>query len=132
MSAAFRAYLRRLVRKGRLEVETADGVVETFGDGEGPLLGVKLLDRAAEGRLILNPALTLGELYTDGRLVVTKGGLYDVLDLGARNLPELKGLPWVEAVDGIRTGVSQPAPAQQPAARQAQCRAPLRSRRAPL
>ena len=43
MSAAFRAYLRRLVRKGRLEVETADGVVETFGDGEGPLLGVKLL-----------------------------------------------------------------------------------------
>jgi cyclopropane-fatty-acyl-phospholipid synthase len=103
MSAAFRAYLRRLVRKGRLEVETADGVVETFGDGEGPLLGVKLLDRAAEGRLILNPALTLGELYTDGRLVVTKGGLYDVLELGARNLRELKGLPWVEAVDGIRT-----------------------------
>ena len=35
MSAAFKAFLRRLVRKGRLEVETADGGVETFGDGVG-------------------------------------------------------------------------------------------------
>ena len=82
MSAAFRAFLRRLVRKGRLEVETADGVIETFGDGEGPLLGVKLVDRAAERRLMLNPALSLGELYMDGRLIVTKGGLYDLLEIG--------------------------------------------------
>jgi cyclopropane-fatty-acyl-phospholipid synthase len=73
MSAAFQAFLRRLVRRGRLEVETADGVVEMHGDGDGPLLGAKLLDIAAEGRLMLNPALALGELYMDGRMVVTKG-----------------------------------------------------------
>jgi cyclopropane-fatty-acyl-phospholipid synthase len=102
MSAAFTAYLRRLVRKGRLEVEDPDGAVETFGDGEGPLLGVKILDRAAEKRLILNPALALGELYMDGRLVVTKGDLYELLDLGARNLAELEGVPWVKVLDKAR------------------------------
>ena len=29
---------------------------------------------------MLDPALALGELYMDGRIVVTKGGLYDLLD----------------------------------------------------
>ena len=51
---------------------------------------------------MLNPALTLGELYMDGRVVVTKGGLYDVLELGARNLAELEGQPWVKALDKAR------------------------------
>ena len=102
MSAAFRAYLRRLVRKGSLEVETADGVIETFGNGEGPLLGVKLIDRAAERWLMINPALSLGELYVDGRLIVTKGGLYDLLDLGARSIAKLQGAPWVKALDKAR------------------------------
>jgi cyclopropane-fatty-acyl-phospholipid synthase len=102
MSAAFTAYLRRLVRKGSLEVETADGVIETFGNGEGPPLGVKILDHAAEKRLILNPELALGELYMDGRLVVTKGDLYEVLALGARNLADLEGVPWVKALNTAR------------------------------
>ena len=57
MNAVFKAYLHRLVRKGRLEVETADGTVETFGDGTGPVLGVKLLDHAAEWKLMLNPGV---------------------------------------------------------------------------
>ena len=102
MSAPFRTYLRRLIRRGRLEVETADGVTETFGDGVGPRLAVKVLDRAAEWRLMFNPALSLGELYMDGRLVVTSGGLYDLLELGARNLAEIEGLPWVKALNKIR------------------------------
>jgi cyclopropane-fatty-acyl-phospholipid synthase len=98
MGSVFRAFLRRLVRTGRLEVETADGARETFGDGEGPLLGVKLIDRGAEWRLIANPALSLGELYMDGRLVVTRGDLYGLLELGARNLKDMHGLPWVQAL----------------------------------
>src|SRR5271163_1292852 len=102
MSSDFRAYLRRLVRKGRLEVETADGVTETFGDGEGPLLGVKLVDRGAEWRLMINPALSLGELYMDGRLVVTRGDVYNLLELGARNLLDLRGVPWVRALHEAR------------------------------
>src|ERR1700689_1921673 len=98
MNAAFRAFLRRAGRRGRLEGATADGIAETFGDGVGPPLGVKLLDGAAERRLMLNPELALGELYMDGRLVLTKGDLYDLLELGGRNLPELAGGPGSKAV----------------------------------
>jgi cyclopropane-fatty-acyl-phospholipid synthase len=83
-------------------VETADGVKQTFGDGVGPPVGVKLLDRAAEWRLMLNPALSLGELYMEGRIVVTRGGLYDLLELGARNLAEIEDLPWAKALNRIR------------------------------
>jgi cyclopropane-fatty-acyl-phospholipid synthase len=102
MSAAFRAFVRKLVRKGRLEVETSDGVVESFGDGSGPPVGLKLMDTAAERRLMLNPALTLGELYMDGRAVVTKGGLYDLLELGARSLHEIESQPWARALAKAR------------------------------
>ena len=132
MSSDFRAYLRRLVRKGRLEVVCADGVTETFGDGQGPLLGVKVADRRAEWRLMVNPALSLGELYMDGRLVVTRGDLYSLLDLGARNLAEMRGLPWVQGAARDSRRLSRPAPAQRPAARAAQHRQSLRPRRAPL
>jgi cyclopropane-fatty-acyl-phospholipid synthase len=102
MSAAFKAFLRKLMKTGSLEVETADGVKETYGDGSGPPLAVKILDSGAERRLMLNPALALGELYMDGRVVVTKGGLYDLLGLGARNLAELEGQPWARALRKAR------------------------------
>ena len=102
MSASFASLLRKLVRTGDLEVETADGAKQVYGDGSGPRLGVRLADRAAEWELLLNPTLTLGELYMDGRLTVTEGDLYDVLELGAKNLLELRGLPWVTAMEKIR------------------------------
>jgi cyclopropane-fatty-acyl-phospholipid synthase len=105
MSAAFRAFMRKLVRTGRLEVVTADGIAEIFGNGAGPPLGVKILDGGAERRLMLNPALALGELYMDGRVVLTKGGLYDLLALGARNLAALDGQPWAKALAKARIAI---------------------------
>jgi cyclopropane-fatty-acyl-phospholipid synthase len=105
MSAAFRAFMRKLVRTGRLEVVAADGIAETFGNGAGPPIGVKILDGAAERRLMLNPALALGELYMDGRVVLTKGGLYDLLALGARNLAALDGQPWAKALAKARIAI---------------------------
>ena len=102
MAISFAAMLGTLVRIGNLEVETADGATHLLGDGSGPRLGVRLEDRAAERELVMNPALTLGELFMDGRLIVTHGSLYELLELGARNLSELKGLPWVQALEKIR------------------------------
>ena len=81
---------------------------------------------------MVNPALSLGELYMDGRLVVTRGDLYSLLELGARNLAEMRGLPWVQALHRDSRRLSRPAPAQRPAAREAQHRQSLRPRRAPL
>jgi cyclopropane-fatty-acyl-phospholipid synthase len=102
MAISFATMLGTLVRKGNLEVETADGTTHVLGDGFGPRLAVRLADRAVERELLMNPALTLGELYMDGRLIVTGGSLYELLELGAKNLSELKGLPWVKALEKIR------------------------------
>src|SRR5208282_606921 len=102
MPVSFAALLGRLVRRGGLELEIANGAKHRFGDGSGPRLGVRLADRRAERQLLINPALHLGELYMDGRLTVTKGALYDVLELGARNLAELEDLPWVRALGSVR------------------------------
>jgi cyclopropane-fatty-acyl-phospholipid synthase len=102
MPISFTAWLGKLVRTGNLEVETADGATHTFGDGSGQRLGVRLVDRAAELELLMDPALALGELYMEGRLIVTRGSLCDILEVGARNLSELEALPWVKALDKAR------------------------------
>src|SRR5579863_10420174 len=102
MGTLFRTFLSTLIRLGHLEVETADGVVQVFGDRTGPKLGVKLNDRAAERELTFDPSLALGELYMDGRLVVTKGDLYDVLALGSRNIAEFGGPRWLKLLEDAR------------------------------
>ena len=51
---------------------------------------------------MLNPALSLGELYMDGRIIVTKGDLYGLLELGARDLAELEGQFWGKALNKAR------------------------------
>src|SRR5689334_12117748 len=100
--SAFRIFLRKLMKAGDLEVETADGVKETYGDGSGPPLQVRILDRAAERRLMSNPSLALGELFMDGRVVIVRGGLYDLLEMGARNLAAMEGEPWAKALRRAR------------------------------
>ena len=102
MAIPFATLMGKLVRTGNLEVETANGETHTLGDGSGPRLGVRLADRAAERQLLLNPALRLGELYMDGRLILTRGSLYELLELGTRNLAALEELPWVKALERAR------------------------------
>ncbi|MGO9423662.1 class I SAM-dependent methyltransferase [Roseiarcus sp.] len=102
MAKTFATLLGKLVLTGNLEVETADGVRHTFGDGTGPKLGARLTDRAAERELLIDPSFYLGELYMEGRFVVTEGSLYDILELGAKNLAKLEVLPWVKAIERAR------------------------------
>ena len=63
MALNFATFLRKLVRRGNVEVQTADGVTHVLGDGSGPPLGIKLTDKAAELELVFNPALKFGELF---------------------------------------------------------------------
>jgi cyclopropane-fatty-acyl-phospholipid synthase len=102
MGTLFRTFLSTLIRLGHLEVETFDGVVQVFGDRTGPKLAVKLTDRAAERELIFDPTLAMGELYMDSRLLVTKGDLYEVLALGARNVAEFGGPRWLKLLEDAR------------------------------
>ena len=102
MGSLFRTFLHSLIRHGHLEVETSDGVVQIFGDRTGPKLGVKIVDRAAELELAFDPTLALGELYMDGRLIVTKGDLYDVMALGEQNIVAFGGPRWLKLLEDLR------------------------------
>lgn len=86
MPLVLKAFLTKIVHKGTLKVETASGSRFTVGDGTGKPLAVRFMDRGAAGRLVLNPALAFGELFVDGRLIVTQGSIYDVLALASSNL----------------------------------------------
>ena len=102
MGSLFRTFLNSLIRHGHLEVETSDGVVQIFGDRTGPKLGVKIVDRAAELELAFDPTLALGELYMDGRLIVTKGDLYEVMALGEQNIVAFGGPRWLKLLEDLR------------------------------
>jgi cyclopropane-fatty-acyl-phospholipid synthase len=86
MGVFLRRLLDHVVVKGALEVETASGQRFRVGDNAEAVLAVRFLDLAAERRLLLNPVLAFGELYTEGRLIVTRGSIYDLLVLIASNL----------------------------------------------
>ncbi|HLW90895.1 MAG TPA: class I SAM-dependent methyltransferase, partial [Roseiarcus sp.] len=102
MGSIVEYFLAKLIHLGSLQVETADGGVRTYGDGTGPSAGIKIMDRAAEWALMVDPTLAMGELYMDGRVAVTHGDLYDVLAIGARNLIDFRGPRWIKWLEETR------------------------------
>ncbi|HVJ78637.1 MAG TPA: cyclopropane-fatty-acyl-phospholipid synthase family protein [Hyphomicrobium sp.] len=104
MAVALRSHINRCIKHGSLILELPRGEQLAAGDGSGLPIIIRLKDNRAVAELLLNPELALGELYTDGRLIVSGGSVYDFLDLLGRNIPGL--LPpqigrWRHA---IRTG----------------------------
>jgi cyclopropane-fatty-acyl-phospholipid synthase len=73
--------LRVLVGAGDLTIRLADWTSFRVGDGGAPRVVCRLTDKAAARELLLDPEMSFGELYTDGRLVLDDGGLLDLLEL---------------------------------------------------
>jgi cyclopropane-fatty-acyl-phospholipid synthase len=71
----------RAVKHGTLEMTTAEGERFSFGDGTEPRVSIRFTDAAAQMALCLHPELKLGELFTDGRLVIEQGTILDLLQL---------------------------------------------------
>ena len=86
MHRLLRTFLQRIFKHGTLEIVTTSAGRFTVGDGSGAPVAIRIVDMTAEWQLLLNPSLSLGELYVDGRLVVTRGSVYDLLSLAASNL----------------------------------------------
>lgn len=88
MQATLDAILRRFITLGRLTVRWPDGRLTTYSGpaGSGPDASITLRDRATIRRLILNPALAVGEAYMDGGLVPDERGIYHTLDVLVMNL----------------------------------------------
>jgi len=83
----FHRILSRLVRHGELTVRYPDGHEHRYrGDKPGPVGGMAVLTRGAERRLVVNPALALGELYMDGELEPLGCSIYELLDVLVTNV----------------------------------------------
>jgi cyclopropane-fatty-acyl-phospholipid synthase len=102
MGGLLRKFLTQFIRVGNLEVETASGQKFTAGDGSGPEVGVRFVDIGAELGLLLDPECAFGDLFTDGRLVVTKGSIYDALMIGTRNVNFAQPPKWMLALQRFR------------------------------
>ena len=78
--------LRAVVQRGTLQVIDWNGRRHRYGDGRAPTVTMHIHDRDTGRRMMLDPALALGESYMNGTLTVADGDIYDLLDFLAGNL----------------------------------------------
>jgi len=102
MFKPLRLLLDRIVSRGTLTLETADGATCTFGDGHPPRVAVKLMDHRLERQIALDPNLIVGEAYMDGRLVMHEGRIYDLIALVLENAVSRPMPRWAVTADSLR------------------------------
>jgi cyclopropane-fatty-acyl-phospholipid synthase len=95
----FAAILRSIIRSGSLCLIDATGNSHLIGDGTRPCAIVRLKSKRVEYALALNPALSVGEAYMNGTLVVEEGSLYDIIKLLALNFNEAGSHPWLSLIE---------------------------------
>src|SRR5450755_3334028 len=76
--------LGSFIKTGALTIITANGKRLEFGDGSGERVVLRFLDRRGQLAFLLDPELYFGELFTDGRLVVEEGTIFDALNIFLR------------------------------------------------
>ncbi|MDE2515371.1 MAG: class I SAM-dependent methyltransferase [Rhodospirillales bacterium] len=87
MKFALDRIFRRFITLGSLGVRWPDGTMSRYGrQGAEPSAAMHLADAATIRRLLLNPALAVGETYMNGTLIPEGCGIYDVLDVLISNL----------------------------------------------
>ena len=97
------AVLTRLVRHGTLTVRFPGGEERRYaGDRPGPEAGMAILTRRAERRLLLNPALAVGELYMEGTLQPLGCNIYELLDVLVTNIWSGGGYPAERLMAALR------------------------------
>ncbi|WP_420897423.1 class I SAM-dependent methyltransferase [Altericroceibacterium xinjiangense] len=79
----------QMVRRGRLEITFADGRHLTLGQLEPgfPDVAVRFTDDKVPRDLMLDPRLGAGEAYMDGRIVLERGGVMELVQLVQSNNP---------------------------------------------
>ena len=97
-----RYMLDRIVTSGHLTLIDADGRRFGFGDHHGMRVVARVADRRTERRLALHSTLALGEAYTDGRLIIEQGTIYDFIDLLAANLNGKTFPRWLRSAERLR------------------------------
>jgi cyclopropane-fatty-acyl-phospholipid synthase len=96
------AALSRLIKIGTLTVTFPDGSIRSFGTGSEPRATMKINTARAKRRLLLNPALALGEGYMDGEVEPASGDLFEMVDLLSLNLMEGGSHPFEKLMEKVR------------------------------
>ncbi len=87
----FGVLLDRVVKKGSVTLVRASGRTNTYGDGSGSPVTIRLHQDRLSWKLALNPYLRLGEAYMDGSLTIDPPArIYDFLDILLANI----GIEW--------------------------------------
>ena len=79
-------FTRKIIKTGTLTVIDARGRRHVTSGAPGAVVTVRLHDPALHHQLFFNPSLKVGEAYMDGTLTVEEGDIYDLLELGIRNI----------------------------------------------
>jgi len=93
-----------VIRRGDLEVAYAGGTRRRYGDGSGPPVAIRLRDTAAERAILLKPKLAFGEAYMDGRMVIERGDLRDLLTIAVDGMEVVERHPafrWLTEADRL-------------------------------
>ena len=101
-SYILRRSLGGLIKTGALRVVMPDGQAFDFGDGTGPAIQVRFADPGAVWAVILDPDLRTGEMFTEGRLVVETGTIYDFLCLVLKHAHGAEDGPLDAVLDPLR------------------------------
>ena len=91
-----------IVQHGNLTVHFATIGKRTFGDATGVPVTIRLNDRAAERKLLLNPEYQAGELFTAGRIDVLEGTIYDFMTVVLQNTNGLPMFWWMRVLNALR------------------------------
>jgi cyclopropane-fatty-acyl-phospholipid synthase len=83
----FDGFLARLVRRGRLEVTYASGATSAFGEpAEGyPEVALRFTDDKVPRDLLLDPGSGAGKAYMDGRILIERGDVLELVTLARMN-----------------------------------------------
>ncbi|MBX9700294.1 MAG: cyclopropane-fatty-acyl-phospholipid synthase family protein [Acetobacteraceae bacterium] len=96
------AILRRMIQHGTLAVHYPDGPPRQYGNAAAPRVAMALRTRRAVRRLVLNPAMAVGELYMEGELEPVGCSMHELLDLLVTNLWNGGPHPMEQFAAGIR------------------------------
>jgi cyclopropane-fatty-acyl-phospholipid synthase len=97
--------LSALVRDGNLTMIDSGGAATRFGNGGGPPIVARILDRRLEWHLALDPEMAAGEGYMSGRLKIETGNVYDFIALFMRNAAARPLPPYAQTLAQVRNAL---------------------------
>jgi cyclopropane-fatty-acyl-phospholipid synthase len=95
----FKSILKSVIRTGSLRFVDAAGRTHLIGDASPPRATIRVRSKRTEFALGFNPALSVGEAYMNGGLLIEEGSLYDVLKLVAVNFNGNQRHPWLSLIE---------------------------------